>query len=599
MRLFSRLHPWSPTFLRCWLRRILPGCVVVVMSALLAPAAQAAQPLVLRDGMPSANLWHTFTVRADRTAALTAEEALANPAAFAAPAHTGGSLGVHAGALWLRATLINQAGANTEWVVNIDYPALHQVDLYLAQGGRIVQQAAMGNMRPFSQRPWQSRTPAMGLKMTAGVPYELLVRVRTGGSMVLPATVAQAPQFLSDALAEQMLQGLFAGLALCLLIYSLGQWIGGGERLFLHYALLVAASAGFCLQLFGIGAQYLWRDQLWIELHIATLCGFAALATTFLFLGQALLEGKARGGFFRAMQGGAAVSAVLGAAFLVDGIDTRTAMVLLTALGPLPWLMSVPVAWARARRRDPLGATLLLAAAAFFIAAATMAGLSQGLLPANGWTLHALQIGTVVDMLLFMRVLGLRTAALGRAARDARRERDAMRSLAHTDPLTGLANRRGLDLALAAAMARCTPEHLAAVYMLDLDGFKPVNDSHGHDVGDQLLVAVTARLHEHLRHTDTVARIGGDEFVVMANDLASPEQAHALGNQLLDAFRTPIVLGDLELYVGLTIGYALAPLDSTEPALLIKLADAAMYTGKQSGKFCVRRNTGDLALSSA
>ncbi|WCM86911.1 diguanylate cyclase [Acidovorax sp. NCPPB 3576] len=598
------MHPpfslplWFSRWLLYGRHRLLPGGLLLA-ALLLCPVVRAAPPLVLHDGMPPTDLWRSFAVMADRTAALTAEEALARPGAFVAPAHRAGSLGVHAGALWLRATLVNQARANTGWVVSIDHPALHQVDIYLAHEGRITQQATMGSLRPFSQRPWQSRTPAMGLYMAAGVPYELLVRVRTGGSMIVPATVAQAPAFLSAALGEQMLQGLFAGLSACLLIYSVGQWISGHGRLFLHYALLVAASMGFYLQLFGIGAQYLWRDQLWVELHIATLCGFAALATTFLFLGHALLEGKARGGFFRAMQAGAAISAVLGAAFMVDGIGTRTAMVLLSALGPLPWLMSAPVAWARARRGNPLGATLLLASATYLIAAATMAGLSQGLLPANGWTLHAFQIGTVAIMLLFMRVLGLRTAALGRAAQDARRERDAMRSLAHTDPLTGLANRRGLDLALAAAMARCTPDHLAAVYMLDLDGFKPVNDRHGHAVGDQLLVAVTARLHEHLRHTDTVARIGGDEFVVMANDLASPEQAHQLGTQLLDAFRAPIVLGALELHVGLTIGYALAPLDSTEPALLIKLADAAMYSGKQSGKFCVRRNTGDLALSSA
>lgn len=571
----------------------------VLLAWLIGASVHAAQPLVLRDGMPPTDLWPAFTVMADRTAALTAEEALARPTAFAVPAHASGSLGLRKGAVWLRASLVNGASASTDWIVNIDYPALHQVDIYLARDGHIAQHAALGNLRSFSQRPWQSRTPAMGLHMVAGASYELLVRVRTGGAMIVPATVAQAPAFVEAALAEQMLQGLFAGLATCLLIYSLGQWMGGSERLFLYYALLVASSAGFCLQLFGIGAQYLWRDQLWIELHIASLCGFTALSALFLFMGHALVEGAPRGGFLRAMQAGAAISAALGAAFLVDVIGTRTAMVLLSVLSALPLLMSVPVAWSRARRRDPLGTTLLAAGAAYLVAAAGMVCLAQGLLPANFWTLHAFQIGAVVNMLLFMRVLGLRTLALRTAAQVARRERDAMRSLAHTDPLTGLANRRGLDLALAAAMARCTPDHLAAVYMLDLDGFKPVNDCHGHAVGDQLLVAVTARLHEHLRHTDTVARIGGDEFVVMANDLTSPEEAHELGTQLLDAFRRPIVIGALELQVGLTIGYALAPLDSTEPTLLIKLADAAMYSGKQSGKFCVRRNTGDLALSSA
>ncbi|RYF63530.1 MAG: GGDEF domain-containing protein, partial [Comamonadaceae bacterium] len=208
------------------------------------------------------------------------------------------------------------------------------------------------------------------------------------------------------------------------------------------------------------------------------------------------------------------------------------------------------------------------------------------------------QAGSAFDMLLFMRMLGLRTASLRLEALHASRERDAMRSLAHTDPLTDLPNRRGLDIALHAALPRSRPEGLLAVYVLDLDGFKPVNDQYGHDVGDRLLIAVTARLREHLRHADTVARIGGDEFVVMASELHSAEQAHELGNKLLDAFRTAFAVGPHEIRVGLTIGYALAPTDAREASVLIKLADAAMYSGKQSGRFCVRRNTGDLALSS-
>jgi diguanylate cyclase (GGDEF)-like protein len=202
-------------------------------------------------------------------------------------------------------------------------------------------------------------------------------------------------------------------------------------------------------------------------------------------------------------------------------------------------------------------------------------------------------------MLLFMRVLGLRTKALRLEALDANRERDAMHSLAHTDPLTGLPNRRGLSIALASALPHSGPNSLLAVYVMDLDGFKPVNDRHGHDVGDELLIAVTRRLQGHVRQSDVVARLGGDEFVVMAGHLGSSQQAQELGLKLLEAFRTPFSLGDLQVEVGLTIGYAIAPDDSNDALGLLKLADAAMYSGKQGGKFCLRRNTGDLALSSA
>ena len=220
-------------------------------------------------------------------------------------------------------------------------------------------------------------------------------------------------------------------------------------------------------------------------------------------------------------------------------------------------------------------------------------------MPGNFWTLHSFQFGATLDMLLFMRVLGLRTRALRLEALDANRERDVMRSLAHTDPLTGLPNRRGLNISLASALSRCSAEKMLAVYVMDLDGFKPVNDQHGHDVGDELLVAVARRLQGHVRQSDLVARLGGDEFVVMAGQLQSMQQAQELGHKLLDAFRSPFSLNNVRVEIGLTIGYAIAPHDSTDAIGLLKLADAAMYSGKQGGKFCLRRNTGDLALSSS
>ena len=172
-------------------------------------------------------------------------------------------------------------------------------------------------------------------------------------------------------------------------------------------------------------------------------------------------------------------------------------------------------------------------------------------------------------------------------------------SLARTDPLTGLPNRRGLDAALGAALPHAQADRLLAVFMLDLDGFKPVNDQHGHAVGDRLLVAVAQRLRAHLRHADLIARLGGDEFVVMAQQLPSVMQAHDLGIALLESFLTPFYVQGVEIRVGLTIGYALAPDDACDAGTLIRLADAAMYSGKQRGKFCVRRNKGDLALASS
>ena len=127
------------------------------------------------------------------------------------------------------------------------------------------------------------------------------------------------------------------------------------------------------------------------------------------------------------------------------------------------------------------------------------------------------------------------------------------------------------------------------MYLLDLDGFKPINDRWGHDIGDALLVAVGQRLKSHLRGGDVVARLGGDEFVVLAGNLSDEASALALGQKLLTTFDAPFDAAGQSCEVGLTIGYALAPQDGISADELIKRADAAMYAGKQAGRRCVQR----------
>ncbi len=194
------------------------------------------------------------------------------------------------------------------------------------------------------------------------------------------------------------------------------------------------------------------------------------------------------------MNTGAAITAAVCAALVFGWLSVAAAIAFMSLAGALPSLISLPIAIARVRQKDPIGATLLMAWIAYGVAAAVMVFLVLGWVPANFWTLHSFQFGATVDMLLFLRVLALRAQAERIEAQEALRERDIMHSLAHSDPLTGLSNRRGLQHALQAALAHCSPRNLVAVYLMDLDGFKPINDSYGHDVGDDLLVAVGHRL---------------------------------------------------------------------------------------------------------
>jgi diguanylate cyclase len=178
-----------------------------------------------------------------------------------------------------------------------------------------------------------------------------------------------------------------------------------------------------------------------------------------------------------------------------------------------------------------------------------------------------------------------------------RAERENDRRARH-DGLTGLLNRRGLIEAagssLSAAAAGGTP---LALLFLDLDSFKGVNDTFGHAVGDRLLKSVAERLKCELSADDVAARIGGDEFVVLA---VAPSDQHALarGRQLIAAIACTYPLGDgISATVGVSIGIALAPEHGTDPEDLLAVADAALYEAKSGGKsqVCMASPTTNLA----
>jgi len=157
--------------------------------------------------------------------------------------------------------------------------------------------------------------------------------------------------------------------------------------------------------------------------------------------------------------------------------------------------------------------------------------------------------------------------------------------IAHYDVLTNLPNRVLLADRLQQGIARCQRfgTSLALVY-LDLDGFKEINDGHSHAIGDQLLIAVTQRMKGVLRESDTLARIGGDEFVIILTDLDQSEDCKPLLERLLQAVASPVVLDDIVLQVSASIGATLYPQDGVDADILLRHADQAMYQAKQAGK---------------
>jgi diguanylate cyclase (GGDEF)-like protein len=156
------------------------------------------------------------------------------------------------------------------------------------------------------------------------------------------------------------------------------------------------------------------------------------------------------------------------------------------------------------------------------------------------------------------------------------------RHLAMHDGLTSLPNRSFFRQQLGLALAHLEPRRPAfAVLYLDLDGFKPINDTHGHTIGDELLRIVAARLSQAVRAEDMVSRVGGDEFACLMADLRDREQLSRLAVKLVDAVSAPLMIGRLKLSVRPSIGIAVCPNDGTTADALLEKADAAMYRAKR------------------
>lgn len=197
--------------------------------------------------------------------------------------------------------------------------------------------------------------------------------------------------------------------------------------------------------------------------------------------------------------------------------------------------------------------------------------------------------GAALVLLTFFVIWNL---SLRKEVRLRRQAEQKMRFMATHDDLTQLPNRSLIKERIEQALLQhARHNEIMALLFIDLDGFKEVNDLYGHDVGDELLLKLASVLKEAVRKSDTVARFGGDEFVVLLTGLLSREDAAIVAEKILYSLSKPIALSVTEVQVGASIGIAVYPDDGTDSAKLLKVADSLMYRVKQQGKnqYCFSR----------
>jgi diguanylate cyclase (GGDEF)-like protein len=180
----------------------------------------------------------------------------------------------------------------------------------------------------------------------------------------------------------------------------------------------------------------------------------------------------------------------------------------------------------------------------------------------------------------------VRIVAVLRDITERRKLQERLERLAHYDSLTALPNRALFFDRLAGAVARARREERRfALLFIDLDGFKAVNDHYGHDAGDYLLFEIARRLRAAIRDSDTAGRMGGDEFTVLLDNIARPEDATAVADKIRSSLSEPIEIpAGSRVTVGASVGIAVFPDDGDDGETVLKAADSAMYAIKLAGE---------------
>ena len=548
-------------------------------------------------------------------------------------------------AWWLRFSLPGGAPPGEELLLEIAFPSIDRVQFHVPEaqpGGETRYWAHVaGDAFPWGAREVRHRNHVFRFPapVTAG-EHTYYVRAVSQGVLTMPLNLWRPDAFAEHDLNAQLVLGLFYGLALALVLYNLMLLFAVRDRVYLYYVSYAAAFCTYLLSFDGLGFQYLWPQSVWAANHVLAL----ALSLTLMFgaqfsrtfLDMRRIAPRADAAMLAVVAAGGALAVSSGTGWVLDyGGVLRAVSVLgfgAAAVATYAAVRALVLGYRPARY-------FLLAWAALLAFIALGALRNFTLVPTNFATIYGLHIGFALDVLLLSFALGDRINLLRRerafaedealaaqrllleATRESERELEQriaertaelnsvnerlraeasereslmtqlkeqeqhLRFMAQHDALTGLPNRLSMQqrLALAMELAKRNRKKLA-VMLVDLDDFKIINDTRGHPAGDQALVQLAARLRTSVRGSDTVARYGGDEFVLLAGELDRGEDAAMIAEKVADMIQVPLALQGGPAKVSCSIGISVYPDDAETSEELIALADKAMYASKSEGE---------------
>jgi diguanylate cyclase (GGDEF)-like protein len=535
-------------------------------------------------------------------------------------------------AWWFALPVSVDAGAAARWLLEIGYSSMDCVEVFTRRADGTYERQMAGDIKAFSERPYPHRNLVFPVTLVPGETQTIYLRVTTEGTVTLPVSLWAPEALAREDRVTYTLLSLYYGMLLALCLYNLLIFLSTRDPTFIAYVAFTIAMAIGQLSMNGFGNQFLWGEYpKWGD--IALPVGMALTGLTGAIFMRLFLGTRNRSPLHDRLILLCLVCFVF-AVSLPLVMSYRPVAIVVSVFGVAFSVVAVITGIHSVRQGHPGGRYFLLSWFALLLGVAVQGLRVFGLMPTTTLTLYSMQIGSAIELLLLSfamadrintirrekaqsdaaalhanaqlldnlrkseqeleRRVAERTRELEAANRQLTEKERELRKLALQDPLTGLSNRMFLNDRIERAITRARRSNdRVALLLLDLDNFKPVNDTHGHATGDKLLVEIARRISEAVRESDTVARLGGDEFVILLEDIRETGSMEFILGKLMATIGEPLDLCGRRIGISASIGVAFSPDHADHATQLLERADVELYKAKAGGRnrYSIATNT--------
>jgi diguanylate cyclase (GGDEF)-like protein len=504
---------------------------------------------------------------------------------------------------WARLQLHNSSDLDAEWVLSFEYPQIDRIELYLPSpqqiGGWISKKS--GLLYPFSARDISDRLPAFSIPISAKTSQNIYFQLQTTTPLIIQANLRNLIGFWQYRGNQNIWIGLIYGSLIFAILYNFFLFAALQDLVYLYY-IIFATGAGLILFAYdGFGIQYVWQSAVWWNKHAIAILAFPTSLCLIQWICLFLETKSFMPQCHRILRSQQILLTVIFLSIFILPFQfvsvANTVGILITcSLAIMMGIFAVKRGYSPAR--------YYLLSFSFFPLGVIAHQLSQlNVIPAFEWIRDIYRVGIVASVVFLSLALAdrinllkaekLRAQKLALAEKDIlnedlkrsqeqllEREKQLEYDVVH-DVLTGLANRTWLTQRLQDLLQQ---QQKFAILFIDLDRFKVINDSLGHLVGDELLKHATMRMQSILPNSWTLTRFGGDEFVILLEELTDLESITKLADLLQMQLQLPFYLNNYELFISASIGINLSTEEYKLPEEILRDADLAMYQAKHKGR---------------